>query len=395
MEIRKMKIGLVLPSVPSYSETFFNNKIKGLEEQGYTVVLLVNSNKHKNQFASKTKGLPDLYGNNFRALINHFICLFQSFFFHFKRTKRLYLLNRKDGMSIAHCLKSIIISSHIISENLDWVHFGFGTLTFNRENVAQAIGAQMAVSFRGYDHYVYPLKHKDCYKILFKKELKFHVLSEGMKTELFQNGISNKQIVKITPAIDTSLFFEKETTRSNSVLNIVTIARLHWIKGLDATLEALALLKQKGFLFRYTIVGDGKEKERLQFAVHQLGLVEDVFFAGKLSPEAVKETLKSTDIYVQYSIQEGFCNAVLEAQAMGKLCIVSDAEGLSENVLDKVTGFVVPKRNPISLANKIAEVYKMSIAEKHSMTQNAIARVESEFTLSKQIEKFIAFYESH
>ncbi|MEZ4854635.1 glycosyltransferase family 4 protein [Flavobacterium sp.] len=81
----------------------------------------------------------------------------------------------------------------------------------------------------------------------------------------------------------------------------------------------------------------------MQFAVHQLKLEDMVTFTGKLSPKEVKEKLSVTDIYIQYSLQEGFCNAVLEAQAMGLFPgVVSDAEGLSENVLN-ITGFVVPK----------------------------------------------------
>ena len=38
-----MKIGLVLSSTPAYSETFFNSKIKGLQKNGFEVVLFVNS----------------------------------------------------------------------------------------------------------------------------------------------------------------------------------------------------------------------------------------------------------------------------------------------------------------------------------------------------------------
>src|SRR5690606_170832 len=109
---------------------------------------------------------------------------------------------------------------------------------------------------------------------------------------------------------------------------------------LEYTLEALSKLKNEGIKFEYTIIGDGIEKERLLFAAYQLGIKENVNFAGKLSPSEVKEELEKTDIYLQYSIQEGFCNAVLEAQAMGLLCIVSNAEGLSENDMDKQTGWV-------------------------------------------------------
>ena len=42
-----ISIGLVLPSVPGYSETFFRNKIRGLQENGFKVVLFVENNDKK------------------------------------------------------------------------------------------------------------------------------------------------------------------------------------------------------------------------------------------------------------------------------------------------------------------------------------------------------------
>jgi colanic acid/amylovoran biosynthesis glycosyltransferase len=117
-----------------------------------------------------------------------------------------------------------------------------------------------------------------------------------------------------------------------------------------------------------------------------------VIFLGKLEPKEIKEKLALTDIYLQYSIQEGFCNAVLEAQAMGCLCVVSDAEGLSENVLNEITGFVVEKRNPKLLAERILDVLQMNIEDKQKMRKNAMDRVSKEFNLEKQKQQFIEFY---
>jgi colanic acid/amylovoran biosynthesis glycosyltransferase len=266
-------------------------------------------------------------------------------------------------------------------------------MALEKENLAQAIGAKMAVSFRGFDYYVYPLKHPHCYRKLFSKAARYHVLSESMKEGLVRQGISENKILKITPAIDINQFRTSNNPQPQQDLKIVTVARLHWIKGLEATLEALALVKQKGIRFQYTIIGDGPEKERLQFAAYQLGLTDTITFTGKLAPEEVKIALEQSDLYLQYSIQEGFCNAVLEAQAMGKLCIVSDAEGLAENVVDGWTGFVVPKRNPVSLCEKIVAVFQLSENKKAEIRNQAISRVRESFTIEKQLQEFIQFYD--
>ena len=91
-------------------------------------------------------------------------------------------------------------------------------------------------------------------------------------------------------------------------------------------------------------------------------------------------------------LEEGFCNAVLEAQAMGLLCFVSDAEGLSENVLNNETGFVVPKRYPDLLSNKIIEVINFDLSSMEKIKINALERVKNEFNLEKQKQAFNFFY---
>jgi colanic acid/amylovoran biosynthesis glycosyltransferase len=214
-----------------------------------------------------------------------------------------------------------------------------------------------------------------------------------MKTTLMDYGISNDSIQKITPAINVDFFKpELKVEETNSVFQYITVGRLHWKKGLEYTLEAFSMLKKQNIPFHYTIIGDGIEKEKLMFAVHQLNLELNVTFLGKIPHDQVKSSLEKSDFYIQYSIQEGFCNAVLEAQAMGLLCIVSDADGLSENVLHEKTGWVVPKRNPVLLAQKMIETIDLHESEKLKIRENAMERVKSEFNLDKQRELFKSFY---
>lgn len=389
--LQNITIGLVLPSEPGYSETFFKNKVLNLQKNGHKVILFVNNSKHNKFMNCRIIKAPNLGGGKLPILINSFIQILKLILINPSKSLKLYKLNRKDGISFKENLKLIIANQFLLTEKLDWLHFGFATMALGRENIAQVINAKMAVSFRGFDYYVYPVKNKNCYNILFSKEVKYHVLSDAMKKGLISQGILKENIIKITPAIDIELF-EKTELHNNKIVQLTTISRLHFIKGLDYILEALALLKQENISFHFSIIGDGSEKERLQFAVYQLGLLENVSFLGKLVPEQVKEELNKTDIYIQYSVQEGFCNAVLEAQAMGLLCIVSDAEGLSENVLDNQTGWVVAKRNPALLAEKIKAVYLLSPLEKDTIRTNAIERVQQEFNLEKQQQAFLDFY---
>lgn len=383
----------MLSAVPGYSETFFRNKIKGLRDSGFDVVLFVDYiNKSDLKAPCEVIGAKNYDKGSVSNLLNGCAAIIKSCLQHPIQSYKLYQLDQKDGVPLPKRIKNLILNEFLLGQKLDWLHFGFGMLAKDRENVAEVIGAQMAVSFRGYDLYLSPLKHPGCYNSLFRKTVKYHVLSEEMKQTLLDHAIDAKAICVITPAIDTDFFQDENKLPTSDTIEIITVARLHWKKGLEYTLEALALLKKRNLEFTYTIIGEGEEKERLLFAAHQLGLSDSVNFKGKLSQQEIKEQLSKSTIYLQYSIQEGFCNAVLEAQAMGLLCVVSNAEGLSENVLDQQTGWVVPKRQPELLAQKIIEVVGLSASEKEKIRVEAVDRVRNEFTLTQQQMKFHDFY---
>jgi colanic acid/amylovoran biosynthesis glycosyltransferase len=390
----KLKIGIVLSSMPGYSETFFRNKIKGLDKNNMDVTLFIDSpSKNRSDLPCKVVFAPNFNATIFSKLVLSFKTIIKCIALHPKRSVLHYNLDKRDGVGLKHRFKNLLINQYLLTQNLDYLHFGYGMLANNRENIAETIGSKMAVSFRGFDLYLSPLKHKDCYKTLFTKTVKYHVLSEKMKQKLIDYSISEAHISVITPAIDIGFFkTAKDGKENNKSLDIVCVSRLHWIKGLNYLLEALSILKQENIDFQFTIIGDGEEKERLIFAAHQFGILPNVIFTGKLPQTEVLNYLKKANLYVQYSIQEGFGNAVLEAQAMGLPCVVSDADGLQENVLHEKTGLVVPKRNPAALAEAIKKIHHLNIDKKQQMVDFSIARVQENFNLEKQNALFLEFY---
>ena len=102
--------------------------------------------------------------------------------------------------------------------------------------------------------------------------------------------------------------------------------------------------------------------------------------------------MSQADIYVQFSLMEGFCNSVLEAQSAGCITIVSDAAALKENIVVNETGFVVERRNSDLLCKCIMEAIKLSPDERKKMTSRASKRVQKEFNLENQMALFKQFY---
>lgn len=387
----KMKIGLVLANPPGYSETFFRSKIKGLHNNGFEITLFCRGGKTSFDLCP-IKFAPKVYRNpvvQFFSFVKEYIGLIS----YFKRLKRYVRLERKEGTSAGEIVKKIYLNAHLLKSDVDWLHFGFSTLALGSETVAKAINARMAVSFRGFDIAVYPIKNPRCYTKLWKYVDKVHTISEGLVKLAIPHGFSTLiPVEKITPAVDIKLFTSTIHISNKNTVTFLTVGRLHWIKNYIQIIEALAILKSRNIDFIYTIIGSGQLYRRIAFTVYKLGLSNHIRFLGNLSHEEVKSHMEFSDIYIQYSYQEGFCNAVLEAQAMGKLCVVSNAEGLSENVLHKQTGWVVPKNKPELLAKQLLKVIQLPDSKKEEIAARAVERVRREFNLEKQEREFVAFY---
>lgn len=381
----------MLSDVPGYSETFFMSKIRSLSELNHKVILFAHNKSRKFDLCEVVVS-PRVPSS--QAL--RIVFVWRQFFLLLlrcpKRLIRFVRLEKATGRSWSAVARNVCLAAPVLPVKLAWLHFGFGTMALGRENIARAIGARMAVSFRGFDHYIFPVKNPGAYDMLVRLADRFHVLSQHMKQDLIDQGVKPEHVSVISPAIEVEKFQGPRESTGN-VVRIITVARLHWVKGLEYTLEAMRILKDKGLDFHFTIVGDGKERERIMYAGYQLGLSNHVTFAGKKSPIEVISLLRQSEIYVQYSIQEGFCNAVLEAQAAGLLCIVSDADGLTENVVNGQTGWVVPRRKPAELASTILDVVNASEEQRAVIRNAAGTRVRDCFHIRHQKRAFAEFYE--
>src|SRR5690606_11765013 len=111
----------------------------------------------------KVFNVPRLSGNKIVMLFNSAKALFKAVVMHPKRSFKFCQLERKDKRSLSYIFKGLIVNQFILSKELDWLHFGFATMALGRENIAAVIGARMAVSFRGFDIAIYPIKYPNCY----------------------------------------------------------------------------------------------------------------------------------------------------------------------------------------------------------------------------------------
>lgn len=258
-------------------------------------------------------------------------------------------------------------------------------------------GIQLILSLRGAHINYSPIADAalaDTYKNLFPKVDGFHAVSKAIAKESLNYLANNEKIHVIYSGLDLHTFpFQQKQKISVNPIQILSVGRTHWKKGYRYALDAMAVLKEKGIDFHYTIIGV-KDDETLLHHRHVAALNDYVTFLDSMTFEEVKEQMSTADVLLLPSIEEGIANVVLEAMALGTLVISTDCGGMSEVVNNRDSGFLVPIRNVKAIVDSIMEVYNMRIDTYQSITKKARIVIEEYHTENHMISRFESFYNS-
>ncbi|HKW34949.1 MAG TPA: glycosyltransferase family 4 protein [Candidatus Acidoferrum sp.] len=126
-------------------------------------------------------------------------------------------------------------------------------------------------------------------------------------------------------------------------LDLIFVGGLIPCKACDLGLQAAAPLLRSG-LARFTILGDGPERNRLEQLVKSLGIEKTVSFFGWVSRAEVLNKLRSADVMVFPSVRDFGAGVVFEALATGAVPVVADFGGPGDIVRPDV-GYKVPLTN--------------------------------------------------
>lgn len=170
----------------------------------------------------------------------------------------------------------------------------------------------------------------------------------------------------------------------------ISVARLEPQKAHEVTLHALAKLIQSGHRSHLVIVGDGAERDRLEVLTDSLGLERHVTFLGYRTD--VSSLLTASDAFVLASRWEGLPNVIMEALVAGRPVVATDVGGVTELVIDGVTGFVVPPEDAVALASAMQKVMTLSDDERWRLAAAGRAHVKDNFSLPKVMEKWDALF---
>ena len=167
-------------------------------------------------------------------------------------------------------------------------------------------------------------------------------------------------------------------------LEILFLSNLIESKGVFVLFEACKILKQKGLTYHCTYVGDAGDVNAQQFhdKVNELELTAQIEYVGKKYGEEKEEVFSNADIFVHPTFEDCFPLILLEAM-QHKLPVVSTFEGgIPDIVEDGRTGFLVPQKDAVALAEKL-EILIQNPTLRQKMGNAGRKKYEEEFTINK------------
>jgi sugar transferase (PEP-CTERM/EpsH1 system associated) len=211
-------------------------------------------------------------------------------------------------------------------------------------------------------------------------------------------GVASERIRQAYSGVDT-IRFQSALARgtadhSSRGVRIGTMGRLDPVKNHASLLRALrAILDRRPDLeplLRLIIVGDGPLRPSLEAQARTLGLAGHVEFMG--TRDDTPEIMRTLDVFVLPSLNEGISNTILEAMASSLPVIAARVGGNPELVVDGVTGLLYEADAQEGLERGLLH-YLDDPARRRLHGQAGRERVLASFGLDAMVQRYMDIYD--
>ncbi|XP_060841759.1 phosphatidylinositol N-acetylglucosaminyltransferase subunit A isoform X2 [Rhopalosiphum padi] len=231
----------------------------------------------------------------------------------------------------------------------------------------------------------------------------------GKENTVLRARVNHHRVSVIPNAVDTTAFVPKLELRTQNKITIVVVSRLVYRKGVDLLAQIIADVCLKNQKVQFIIGGDGPKRELLEDIRSNLNIGEQVTLLGSLEHSQVCNVLNRGHIFLNTSLTEAYCMAIVEAASCGLKIVSTRVGGIPEvlppeliiltepNVPSILQGLykAINQVNselgvpPIECHQKVQSLYNwMNIAKRTEIVYNMVS-LESPKSLGKQLRSYI------
>lgn len=181
------------------------------------------------------------------------------------------------------------------------------------------------------------------------------VLQTNSCKEFFPKAVRKKAVILPNPV--NPEFFE-EPYMGEREHTIVTVGRMDENKNQQMMIRSFANVLPEYPDYRMILYGEGEDMSKLQELVRELGLEQQVAFAGAV--DHIAQKIKKAGVFILSSDTEGMPNALIEAMALGIPVIATDCPcgGPADLICHGENGFLTPVRDVSAMTENLQNMLK-------------------------------------
>jgi glycosyltransferase involved in cell wall biosynthesis len=216
----------------------------------------------------------------------------------------------------------------------------------------------------------------------------------GFLSRGFQPGARGNYVVY--NGFDFARMSQTESSVQSALQNLASgrkivgmVAQFRDDKDYPTYMDAARLVLQERSDVLFVAVGDGKNLEEIRRVYGASS--PHIIFLGR--ERAVESVISTFSIGVLATFTEGISNAIMEYMAAAKPVIATDGGGTAELVVEGITGYLVPPREPQILAEKIEFLLEHPEVG-DSLGRAGAQRLREQFSLERLVEGTLETYRS-
>nr|XP_018910618.1 PREDICTED: N-acetylglucosaminyl-phosphatidylinositol biosynthetic protein [Bemisia tabaci] len=175
----------------------------------------------------------------------------------------------------------------------------------------------------------------------------------GKENTVLRACVPHDRVSVIPNAVDTTVFTPDPTQRSKNKITIVVVSRLVYRKGIDLLAQIIADMCARYSEVEFLIGGDGVKRWLLEEVIQTFKLENRVRLLGSLEHSQVRDVLVQGHIFLNTSLTEAYCMAIVEAASCGLQVVSTKVGGIPEVLPPELIYLAEP--NVPALLNSLEE----------------------------------------
>ncbi|KAK0176794.1 hypothetical protein PV328_000899 [Microctonus aethiopoides] len=232
----------------------------------------------------------------------------------------------------------------------------------------------------------------------------------GKENTVLRAKVLKEKVSVIPNAVDTALFTPDITKRKNNCITIVIVSRLVYRKGVDLLAEIIPEICSRYDNIQFLIGGDGPKRWLIEEIRERNLLQHRVTLLGSLEHSQVRHVLNKGHIFLNTSLTEAYCMAIVEAASCGLQVVSTKVGGIPEVLPPELIYLVEPTVDalingleraiadynsgniisPYKVHKKIVSFYNwFNVTKRTEIVYDSVQR-ENKKTLGEQLSSYLS-----